>query len=986
MVSKKLITATFLLVLTTASLLVMFPPAVKAASGVIAIDPATVTVPSGGNVSLNFANVTFASGQFYLILSADNNVSNPSGTAYSPTFSVAELGNDALVFLYTNSNGTWIIGNRWANGSIPNVAAGSYYIKAFDDTPTSLAVTSSTLTVTAIEDVTPPQTDILLSGTSGENSWYISDVSATLSASDAGGILNTRYSFDDVAWYTYTGPFNIDLEGETTVYYRSTDASLNVESTKTREIKIDKTPPTGTVQINNDEQSTNTNQIALSLTATDTTSGVSQMRFSNDGTNYSPWEAYSPSKSWSLDTELGQKTIYVQFKDEAGLTFTASDSIELTALGTSIPLSYIITPVVIIIAIGVLAAFIKLLTTRRNGGHAERRRKSMPPPPPQVPREPPAEETYEAKSLKEEEKKMAKPPPLPIPQPRYIQAQVYETSAQGEQEIRRINALRANAVHNLYVRIGPEDKEWLTPPLEESTAFPEEKLPRKKDEEILQVVFNEPNHSPKPQMENIKLPRTGPSSFCRFSFHVQNTFKTFLGRIVVLHENRVLQTMLLRSQVVPDPDQAQDCKMDMNIESAIRKNLNDLSSRQKFDLALIANHTEDNQPTLTAVASERATFCSLKNVETIIKDMNNDLETKIIDPKIYPIDIFGKDFTDLIRELSLHGRELYEGIIQDMIGEDKIREARRIQILSKRTDYLPLEFLYDRPPPDMDTPLCPNAKTALKNGNCSECKFNDETPANLICPLGFWFLKMIIERHQIADPDLKEEFGLEFEPISGRDKLQVLRSALFAATSKADESAQGNSQKLFTVIQKATNQKAIRAKTWKEWENAIKTENPSLLVLVTHTKKGGPYNLDQLEIGEDSLKFKTHISKQKHVKASETSKPVLLLLGCDTGISYQDLDRRGITKVNVPFQTFAAKFAREGAVIVVSTLTKILGRHTLPVGEILINELKRAAEEEKSLGDVLLQMRKKCFVEGIPMALTLVANGDADWRFSLTGD
>lgn len=320
--------------------------------------------------------------------------------------------------------------------------------------------------------------------------------------------------------------------------------------------------------------------------------------------------------------------------------------------------------------------------------------------------------------------------------------------------------------------------------------------------------------------------------------------------------------------------------------------------------------------------------------------------------------------------------------------EDQTEKASCIQLLSKRTDYLPLEFLYDGSPPELTAPLCPQTKEALEKGECPGCKVKENVPAKYICPLGFWLLRMIIERHIIQDPDFKEkegEYEMEFEPVSDRNKLQILRNALFAASTKVDEATPGNSAQLFSILQQATDGQATQANSWNEWESQIQAKDPSLLVIITHTSEGGPkHNMDQMEIGDGSNYFRQHISK-KQIKGSENSKPVLLLLGCDTGVAHRPTGGRGSTVVDVPFQTYAAKFAREGAVIVVSTLTKILGRHAVPVAETLIEALKQSAQEGKSLGDTLLQTRKKYFVEGIPMALTLIANGDADWRFTLTG-
>jgi hypothetical protein len=60
-------------------------------------------------------------------------------------------------------------------------------------------------------------------------------------------------------------------------------------------IKLDKTPPTGSLSISKDYTTTTT--VELTLLATDTTSGIGQMRFSNDNITWSDWEQYYTSKS-----------------------------------------------------------------------------------------------------------------------------------------------------------------------------------------------------------------------------------------------------------------------------------------------------------------------------------------------------------------------------------------------------------------------------------------------------------------------------------------------------------------------------------------------------------------------------------------------------------------------------------------------------------------------------------------------------------------
>jgi hypothetical protein len=104
-------------------------------------------------------------------------------------------------------------------------------------------------------------------------------------------------------------------------------ASLNeLPHTTLTGIKLDKTPPIGTIITNTTTSST---PITLSISATDDTSGVAQMHFSNGDGPWSNWEPYSTSKIWDLDERDGQKTINVEFIDNAGLTSTSNCTLTL---------------------------------------------------------------------------------------------------------------------------------------------------------------------------------------------------------------------------------------------------------------------------------------------------------------------------------------------------------------------------------------------------------------------------------------------------------------------------------------------------------------------------------------------------------------------------------------------------------------------------------------------------------------------------------
>lgn len=201
---------------------------------------------------------------------------------------------DGIIVAYAsndNLTGNTIRTNPHYGLYLYNATNNKIYFNNFISNATQIYVEKSTGNVFNLTDSTPPVTSIDISGTPGSNSWYTSDVTVTLTATDSGGIIggnywsnwtspdnngdgfvdnpyvftggvdnlpfvspvsgggsgggvdSTEYSFNGADWNLYSAPLTISTEGMTTVYYRSTDKAGNVENTRAETIKIDKTPP-----------------------------------------------------------------------------------------------------------------------------------------------------------------------------------------------------------------------------------------------------------------------------------------------------------------------------------------------------------------------------------------------------------------------------------------------------------------------------------------------------------------------------------------------------------------------------------------------------------------------------------------------------------------------------------------------------------------------------------------------------------------------
>ncbi|MGF7049476.1 hypothetical protein J2T13_003987 [Paenibacillus sp. DS2015] len=125
----------------------------------------------------------------------------------------------------------------------------------------------------------------------------------------------------------YINGTEIDQDGTYTLVV--TDAAGNAT---TIQFQIDATAPTGTVIIQAGAEWTNVTDVTLSLTSDDGNngSGVVEMRFSSNGSDWGSWEPSAITKAWSPITGDGEKTVYVQFKDKAGnVSGTIHDVIKL---------------------------------------------------------------------------------------------------------------------------------------------------------------------------------------------------------------------------------------------------------------------------------------------------------------------------------------------------------------------------------------------------------------------------------------------------------------------------------------------------------------------------------------------------------------------------------------------------------------------------------------------------------------------------------
>lgn len=197
---------------------------------------------------------------------------------------------------------------------------------------------SATFSDSIILDIIAPTASLKInSGAGSTNSTF---VTLTSLATDAGScVFHMRFlNAGDSTWgewepYAPTKLWTLRTgEGTQSVNAQFRDGAGNVSSSSSS-ILLDTIGPSGSITINSGDNYTSSTAVTLTLSADDQGSGVSKMRFSNDGSTWSNWVTLAATRSWTLTSGDGMKHVSAQFNDVAGNISTFADSILLDTTG-----------------------------------------------------------------------------------------------------------------------------------------------------------------------------------------------------------------------------------------------------------------------------------------------------------------------------------------------------------------------------------------------------------------------------------------------------------------------------------------------------------------------------------------------------------------------------------------------------------------------------------------------------------------------------
>ena len=532
---------------------------------------------------------------------------------------------------------------------------------------------------------------------------------------------------------------------------------------------------------------------------------------------------------------------------------------------------------------------------------------------------------------------------------------LHEFLPQEQTRAKPKEALEAAKRYKLAVHIGPKSKRAIAG----KESFPEPPVRPEDSGVSLAVVFFEEHSKPEADLKTIFLPRTGESSTAEFEFTVSDAANVFEGWVSVYHNNRLLQEGVLQAKVIGAVAGAgtPPREIEFNIRSMPRPLQIGLAERTLFG-GTIRLESGDHATAVRGLRAARVKLPGLKTaMESLEREFNRvkweDLGTEWVK---------SDEAAGRLSIIAQQGWQLHEALCDNPLLEALEATNKPLLIYAADSNVrAPLELCYVKPQPKTTAKMCPEAARAAKEGHCVEGCAGMQNPSDHVCPMGFWSLSRVLEwRSQKADSrENPEALDISNEPAPGRRVLKPLEKIVLGRSARVESK---DSQQLEIVLQQQTaSWKEV--KSWEEWATAVRTESPTMLVLMPHVdnRKNPPL----MEI-QEKPKDPPGIEKTD-VVGTPPKQPIVLLLGCGAATSLVD------------FQSLPAQFRRKQAATVIAPVAELLAQDAPELARVLIETFAEGEQGARALGEVLLTARRKMVAEGRLAGILLLSFGDADW-------
>jgi hypothetical protein len=468
---------------------------------------------------------------------------------------------------------------------------------------------------------------------------------------------------------------------------------------------------------------------------------------------------------------------------------------------------------------------------------------------------------------------------------------------------------------------------------------------------------------PAPTQRSLWLPRTGRSDTAEIFFDSGEQVEHFRARVILTHNNRVLQTLLLHADG--------DGRPAFDPENRYLPGFSSAPHRPPTDITFVVNDNPAGASGVATLLPDSASFIEPPGLTRLVEHIKARLSETNVSvvggqqraPLGQQPALGDENVIALIRDLAKYGVAIVQELRDhNLLG--RFDSARRVQVVEAvDSAFLPVEFFYTGPPPKSTAKLCPHAVEALAPGKESvhvACRHRRDR--EFVCPAGFWAFQKCIER-QSSRQDAKHHLA----PVDAdTQSLGPFAHALLAASVRADAQMAGP-QGLPTLAQRPPRQVA-HVRTWDEWKRQVENAAPRLMLLMPHSADSAETpGIPALEVSGDLLESIELEFGYVQPEGATGPGPVVFLLGCSTALN------------ELPFLAFARKFATAGAVLVVGTLATVHATQAHRLATLLIREVDADPAAKRSFDEALLAIRRELLAQGDPVALCLTAYGHSAW-------
>ena len=210
----------------------------------------------------------------------------------------------------------------------------AWTLRARDSWGNATATREGSFTV----DGAPPVSEASTASTAGQGGWSVTPATVTVAATDSlSGVGSISWRVNGGATHTYSGPFDVAVNGKPIVEYRATDRAGNREPWRALTLKIDTAPPVIAVPVTGKAGTTAgtwRGPVSVAATVSDATAGVASKTISVDSAPAIPLG----STPVVVDGD-GSHTVTVAATDAAGnaATATAAFTIDTVAPVLELP-------------------------------------------------------------------------------------------------------------------------------------------------------------------------------------------------------------------------------------------------------------------------------------------------------------------------------------------------------------------------------------------------------------------------------------------------------------------------------------------------------------------------------------------------------------------------------------------------------------------------------------------------------------------------